>query len=212
MQKRAVRTRQAVLEAAADEFAERGYEGASLQQVAWRAATSIGSLTFHFGTKVALAQEVCAAGRARFARCLEDLSATADPLRELRTLVGCLARLAHEDPFVRAARRLENQHLKGVLPLAEAWLPVFRGLLDRAYATHRLRPGVSPQDALALLAHLTEGAMAAPDTTHDAVRNSAWDSVSDSDSVWDVVLHGLAVDRTGRAGRAGSMRCGAEPV
>ncbi|XXZ49998.1 helix-turn-helix domain-containing protein [Streptomyces cavourensis] len=74
MQERAARTRQTVLEAAADEFAERGYEGASLQRVAWRAATSIGALTFHFRNKTALADEVRTTGRVRFDRCLAELA------------------------------------------------------------------------------------------------------------------------------------------
>lgn len=197
MQERAARTRQAVLEAAADEFAERGYEGASLQRMVWRAATSIGSLTFHFGTKTALAEEVGAAGHARFERCLADLAAAPDPLRELRTLIGALARLAHEDAFVRATRRLEVDRPGEVPPLTEVWLPVLRGLLDRAHDARRLRPGVSPEDAVALLAHLAEGAMAA----HGATRDSAWDAVWDS--VWNVVLHGLAADRAGQEGQAG---------
>ncbi|MFE6767514.1 MULTISPECIES: TetR family transcriptional regulator [Streptomyces] len=196
MQERAARTRQAVLEAAADEIAERGYEGASLQRVVWRAATSMGALTFHFRTKTALAEEVRGVGRARFAHRMEELAAAADPLRELRTLIGAMARLAHQDRFVRAARRLEADRPVGVPPLAEVWLPVLRGLLDRAHGADRLRPGVSPEDAVALLAHLAEGAMAA----HDATRDPAWDSVWDS--VWDVVLHGLAADPAGRrAGR-----------
>lgn len=197
MQERAARTRQAVLEAAADEFAERGYEGASLQRMGRRAATSIGALTFHFGNKTALADEVRTAGRARFERCLEDLVAAPDPLRELRTLIGALARLAHEDAFVRATRRLEADGPGDVSPLTEVWLPVLRGLLDRAHDARHLRPGVSPEDAMALLAHLAEGAMAA----HGATRDSAWDSVWDS--VWNVVLHGLAADRAGQAGPTG---------
>ncbi|MEV7900899.1 TetR family transcriptional regulator [Streptomyces anulatus] len=197
MQERAARTRQAVLEAAADEFAERGYEGASLQRMVWRAATSIGALTFHFGNKTALAEEVSAAGHARFESCLEDLAAAPDPLRELRTLIGALARLAHEDTFVRATRRLEADRPGEVPPLTEVWLPVLRGLLDRAHDAQRLRPGVSPEDAVALLAHLAEGAMAA----HGATRDSAWDAVWDS--VWNVVLHGLAADRTEQADQTG---------
>ncbi|MFJ6615699.1 TetR family transcriptional regulator [Streptomyces sp. NPDC091289] len=209
MQERAARTRQAVLEAAAGEFAERGYDGASLQRVVWGASTSIGALTFHFRTKTALAEEVREIGRARFVRCMEELASAADPLRELRTLIGALARLAHEDSFVRAVRRLEADRPEGVPPLAEVWLPTLRGLLARAHGGQRLRPGVSPEDAVALLAHLAEGAMAA----HHETRDPAWDSVWDS--VWDVVLHGLAVGPAGGeggAGRAGVTGRGAEPA
>ncbi|MFJ2025661.1 TetR family transcriptional regulator [Streptomyces sp. NPDC087897] len=188
MQERAARTRRTVLEAAADEFAERGYQGASLQGVAWRAATSIGALTFHFRNKTALAEEVRTAGSARFARCLDEREPAADPLTELRTLIGTLVRLAHEDPFVRAARRLEADAPEDAPLLAEIWLPVLRILIDRADGARRLRPGVAPEDAVAMLSHLAEGAMAANCTARD----TAWGSVGDS--VWDVVLHGLAAD------------------
>ncbi|WDG29784.1 TetR family transcriptional regulator [Streptomyces sp. CA-278952] len=227
MQERAARTRQAVLEAAADEFAERGYEGASLQRMGRRAATSIGALTFHFGNKTTLAEEVRTTGRARFERCLEDLAAAPDPLRQLRTLIGALARMAHEDAFVRATRRLEADGPGDVSPLTEVWLPVLRGLLDRAHDARKLRPGVSPEDAVALLAHLAEGAMAAHGAARDSATESATDSARESardsapesapdsvwdsvgDSVWNVVLHGLAADRTGRADGAAGQADGA---
>ncbi|MFD4020768.1 TetR family transcriptional regulator [Streptomyces sindenensis] len=189
MQERAARTRQAVLEAAAEEFAERGYEGASLQRVACRAETSIGALTFHFRNKTALAEEVRLTGRARFCRSLAELAPAADPLRELRVLIGTLARLAREDRFVRAVRRLEAGPPDGVPPLAETWMPVLRALLDRAHGARWLRPGVAPEEAEAMLAHLAEGAMAAPGTPRGAAWGAVWDSV------WDVVLHGLAADR-----------------
>ncbi|GHH39582.1 TetR/AcrR family transcriptional regulator [Streptomyces candidus] len=204
MQERAARTRRALMEAAAEEFAERGYEGASLQRMVWRAATSIGALTFHFGTKNVLAQEVRTAARARLGCCLEDLGA-ADPMRELRTLIGRLARLAYEDPFVRAARRLETDRPGEVPPLTETWLPVLHGLLDRAHGAHRLRPGISPGDAVALLEHLAEGAMAAHGATRGTVREAdrAGGREADWDSVWDVVLHGLTADGVGGVGEAG---------
>ncbi|MFJ1594317.1 TetR family transcriptional regulator [Kitasatospora albolonga] len=195
MQERAARTRRTVLAAAAVEFAERGYDGVSLQRVARRAATSVGALTFHFRNKTALADEVRTTGRARFRRCLEELeqrAPAADPLRELRTLIGALSRLAHEDPFVRAVRRLEADPPEDAPPLAELWLPPLRRLLDRAHGTRRLRPGVAPEDAVALLAHLAEGAMAARGTPPDAVPGAA------GDAVWGVVLHGLAADRGDR--------------
>ncbi|MFD3514438.1 TetR family transcriptional regulator [Streptomyces sp. NPDC058657] len=227
MQERAARTRQAVLEAAAEEFAERGYQGASLQRMVWRAATSIGALTFHFGTKTALAHEVRTTGRAHLTHCLQDRAPTADPLRELRTLIGRLAHLAREDPFVRAARRLETDRHPSEPPLAQTWLPALRDLLDRAHSTHRLRPGVSREDATTLLTHLAEGAMSAHDTTredahhtpHEDAHHTTQDRAHDTgratprspapapdtpqdppptpawDSLWDVVLHGLAADR-----------------
>lgn len=62
-QERAVRTRQALLDAAAEEFDRHGYEGTSLNRVCRAAGITIGALTFHFSTKAELADAVQSQGR-----------------------------------------------------------------------------------------------------------------------------------------------------
>ncbi|MGW1811339.1 ScbR family autoregulator-binding transcription factor [Streptomyces sp. NPDC002078] len=57
-QERAVRTRRAVLEAAAAVFAERGYAAATIAEILARAGVTKGALYFHFDSKAALAQGV----------------------------------------------------------------------------------------------------------------------------------------------------------
>ncbi|PKW05660.1 transcriptional regulator, TetR family [Streptomyces sp. 1222.5] len=57
-QERAVRTRRAVLEAAAAVFAERGYAAATIAEILQRAGVTKGALYFHFDSKAALAQGV----------------------------------------------------------------------------------------------------------------------------------------------------------
>lgn len=57
-QERAVRTRRAVLEAAATVFAERGYAAATIAEILRRAGVTKGALYFHFGSKAALARGV----------------------------------------------------------------------------------------------------------------------------------------------------------
>ncbi|MFI9808675.1 ScbR family autoregulator-binding transcription factor [Streptomyces sp. NPDC052301] len=57
-QERAVRTRRAVLEAAAAVFAERGYAAATIAEILTRAGVTKGALYFHFDSKAALAQGV----------------------------------------------------------------------------------------------------------------------------------------------------------
>jgi len=57
-QERAVRTRRAVLEAAAAVFAERGYAAATIGEILARAQVTKGALYFHFDSKAALAQGV----------------------------------------------------------------------------------------------------------------------------------------------------------
>ncbi|MFD0395738.1 TetR family transcriptional regulator [Streptomyces nogalater] len=57
-QDRAVRTRRAVLRAAAAVFAERGYAAATISEILKRAGVTKGALYFHFDSKAALAQGV----------------------------------------------------------------------------------------------------------------------------------------------------------
>ncbi|MEU3524269.1 ScbR family autoregulator-binding transcription factor [Streptomyces sp. NPDC038707] len=57
-QERAIRTRNAVLEAAAAVFAERGYESATIAEILERAEVTKGALYFHFASKEELAQGV----------------------------------------------------------------------------------------------------------------------------------------------------------
>jgi AcrR family transcriptional regulator len=51
-------TTSALLEAARDLFAARGYDGASIRAITHRAGTNLGSVTYHFGTKEALYHRV----------------------------------------------------------------------------------------------------------------------------------------------------------
>lgn len=57
-QERAVRTRRAVVEAAAAVFAERGYAATTIAEILERADVTKGALYFHFGSKEALARGV----------------------------------------------------------------------------------------------------------------------------------------------------------
>ncbi|MFJ5711548.1 MULTISPECIES: ScbR family autoregulator-binding transcription factor [unclassified Streptomyces] len=57
-QERAIRTRQTILEAAADVFDELGYEAATISEVLKRAGVTKGALYFHFPSKEELAQGV----------------------------------------------------------------------------------------------------------------------------------------------------------
>ena len=57
-QERAVRTRRAVIRAAAEVFAERGYAAATIAEILDRASVTKGALYFHFDSKEALARGV----------------------------------------------------------------------------------------------------------------------------------------------------------
>jgi AcrR family transcriptional regulator len=59
-QERAIRTRQAILIAAAEVFDEVGYEAATISEILQRAGVTKGALYFHFASKQELAQGVLA--------------------------------------------------------------------------------------------------------------------------------------------------------
>ncbi|MFE4410164.1 ScbR family autoregulator-binding transcription factor [Streptomyces sp. NPDC056821] len=60
-QERAIRTRRAVLDAAAAVFAERGYAAATVAEILSRAKVTKGAMYFHFDSKASLARGVLAA-------------------------------------------------------------------------------------------------------------------------------------------------------
>lgn len=69
-QERAVRTRNALIESAAELFGREGYEVVSLAAISARAGVSNGALHFHFPSKAALATGVREAAARRFDRII----------------------------------------------------------------------------------------------------------------------------------------------
>lgn len=92
------RSREAFLDAAVRLFAERGYDGMTIRDVAREAGTTLGTLHYHWGNKDALVREICTIqltplAQARLAR-YEQVSGET---REER--IASLLR-AHFEPFV----------------------------------------------------------------------------------------------------------------
>ncbi|MEV7778205.1 ScbR family autoregulator-binding transcription factor [Kitasatospora sp. NPDC088351] len=165
-QERAGRTRQAVLLAAADTFADAGFEAASLVDISRRAGVSKGALYFHFVSKQALADGVrAAAGREIGSAALRALRCGGPALQGLIDFSHELARLLREDVVVRAGVQLgrggqEARRGGGPAGTAATWrslTAVVRRLLDRAEATGELRPGVDRRQAAELLTTLAAG-------------------------------------------------------
>ncbi|MFH8346123.1 TetR family transcriptional regulator [Streptomyces sp. NPDC018045] len=139
-QDRAERTRRALLRAAADEIAEKGYAGASMARISTAADVTIGGLTFHFPSKAALAEAVREAGCALTRSALTSLmTASRSPrasargeLRRVVTFTRTLARLLEEEPAVRAAARLAWDFPDDGDTWYAMWLPSLGELVDRA--------------------------------------------------------------------------------
>ncbi|MEU3400276.1 AcrR family transcriptional regulator [Streptomyces filamentosus] len=97
-QARAIRTRQAILEAAAGVFAERGYERATIGEILARAGVTKGALYFHFASKEEVALGVLAAQMLD-----EPLPEQPVKLQELIDQGFLLAHRLQGDPLVQAS-------------------------------------------------------------------------------------------------------------
>ncbi|MFD0275917.1 ScbR family autoregulator-binding transcription factor [Kitasatospora sp. NPDC127111] len=164
-QERAGRTRRAVLLAAADTFADAGFESASLIDISRRAGVSKGALYFHFVSKQALADGVrAAAAREIGAAALQARRCAGPALQSLIDFSHELARLVREDVVVRAGVQLGQGGRGGA---ADAWRSlgaVFGRLLERAHAAGELHPGTDLRQAAELLTTLAAGlVLLAPD-------------------------------------------------
>lgn len=113
-------TRQRILGAAEELFAERGFAGASLRQVTMAASVNLAAVNYHFGSKDNLIEEV-------FRRRLDQLSEVrlarlaAVATKPDATLEGVL------DAFITPALELSLDRSGGA---------VFMRVLARAYAEH----------------------------------------------------------------------------
>ena len=72
-QSRSITTRQTILDVAVSEFGEHGYRGASVRKICARAGASSNAITYHFGSKEKLYQEILD----RFAALLLEQAQTA---------------------------------------------------------------------------------------------------------------------------------------
>ncbi|SCK31586.1 transcriptional regulator, TetR family [Streptomyces sp. WMMB 714] len=159
-QERAARTRQLLLQAAAEVFVREGYARASLSTISGRAGVSNGALHFHFETKNLLAEAV----EQRAAVTLRRIAATADeaPGSALQRLVDATHRLMtalHQDVVVRAGFELcaSTGRRGGGLDLRREWQDWVGKLLAEAERKGDLAEGVTAADAATAVVTSTVG-------------------------------------------------------
>src|SRR5215831_12134014 len=173
----AAETRERLLRAAADVFAERGYDGTRVADIAAAAGVSNGAMYAHFSSKADL---LVAALRAHGRRLLADLFAT-DPGRPVADLLLAAGRLLPRRRDARgylivealaAARRDEDvaRPLRDYVGERAGWIA---GLVRAAQAGGELDPALSP-DALAHFCFLLSmgSALVTPDL--HAVDDGQW--------------------------------------
>ncbi|WP_309141804.1 ScbR family autoregulator-binding transcription factor [Streptomyces griseicoloratus] len=194
-QERAARTRRLLLQAAATEFAENGYEGTSFARICALAGISMGALTFHFPTKGRLAQAVQEQGcNAAGAAVTQVLPQHESALQGVVEATLCLARLLEKDPLVRAAARLARELPGSADSWLRAWRPTVCRLLHRAADAGELRPDADREVVAQLVAHLVAG------TEWYVWARSAWPggagAAGTADEqlarIWELALPGIA--------------------
>ncbi|MFF3495291.1 TetR family transcriptional regulator [Streptomyces sp. NPDC002795] len=190
-QRRAERTRQRLLDAAAAEMSKFGYDGASLQRISKAAGVTMGALTFHFPAKLDLAYAIHVQGAARTREAVSALAEASAPvgtdtrLSRIVKITLVLGELLAEDAVVRAAARLTRERTPSQADWKDSWLPSVRLLLDQAREADELKPGAAPATVAALTRYLVSG------LEESALPDSGAAPVAELADVWDLILAGL---------------------
>ncbi|WP_327672824.1 MULTISPECIES: ScbR family autoregulator-binding transcription factor [unclassified Streptomyces] len=141
-QERAVKTRAALIRAAAEEFDLHGYAGTSTTKIVKRAGCTMGALYFHFGSKEDLAKAVMN----EQAENVTELTGRSG-LQRLVDLTFALAReLQHNVQFKAGVRLAVEQGAFGLQDDSayQLWITRFKEELIAAQALGELREGVDP--------------------------------------------------------------------
>jgi AcrR family transcriptional regulator len=194
-QDRALRTRTAIIRAAAVEFGQGGYAGTSLSRISTTAGVSMGSLGFHFATKAAMANAVQEEGGNLIKAVVQQVIVqTAPPLTRVADLTLDLVRLLEAEPSVRATARLARERT-APSSWPSSWLPAVQNLLDEAHTADQLRSTAPPEDVTSLVEYLINGAEAqlrtAPRTEHGCEG-----TVKQLQRLWNLALMGVSAEQS----------------
>uniref|UniRef100_A0AAU2UZX8 TetR/AcrR family transcriptional regulator n=1 Tax=Streptomyces sp. NBC_00003 TaxID=2903608 RepID=A0AAU2UZX8_9ACTN len=190
-QERAVRTREVLLRAAAEEFDEKGYAAALINQILTRAGLTAGAMYFHFKSKEDLAVAVMNAQKHTIEPRLNS--------RGLQRLVDITLVWAHRlrvDPLLRAGVRLAVE--QGSFGMHDAstfleWREIMLGCLVDAESDKELMPGVVAED----IAEFVVGACTGIQLYANLV-NGREDLVERTVRMWELLLPGVAVPSAAR--------------
>ncbi|MFI5621691.1 ScbR family autoregulator-binding transcription factor [Streptomyces sp. NPDC051567] len=149
-QERAARTRESLVRAAAEVFAEEGFVTASIAGISRRAGVSAGGLHFHFGSKTALAEAVVEQAAEAIRAITVSRPGGGNALQMLVDSTHDLMTLLADDPVVRAGFGLcAGAAREGGCDLRRQWQRWAETMFGIAARQGKLADGVSPQDAAA---------------------------------------------------------------
>jgi AcrR family transcriptional regulator len=147
--------RQALVQAAFNEIAERGFEGLRTREVAAGVGVNIATLHYYFPTKEALIRGVLDLSMQRFRSTLAPHGSAAD---QLRNHLRAVRQLLRDEPQLGAVmaelalRSARDPAIAGIMEETnEAWHRTVRGLLRRAAREGHLRPELDSDDVAAIV-------------------------------------------------------------
>lgn len=204
-QERAVRTRNALIESAAELFCKDGFDVVSLSTISARAGVSNGALHFHFASKAALAVAVWEAAAQRLRRITVEGRARSEAaggagttgatgsggsLQVLVDTTHALLRGLRHDVILRAGFDLSESPVPVAAgaDLRRRWQTWVEGVLAEAAREGALARDVSPQDAAHAVVAATVGFGAL------GSRNAQWLSQSMLTRFWALLLPRLATE------------------
>ncbi len=147
-------TREMILAAARDMFAEEGYDAVTMRAIAERIEYTPTALYHHFRNKQALLTELCQCDFAALARHFSGQAAAADPVERILAVGRAYLRFAEEYPsqyrfmFMTFLPRIDDLHVVRGDPEQDAYA-FLREACRQAIEQGRLRPEVKDPDQLA---------------------------------------------------------------
>ncbi|MEW2393544.1 ScbR family autoregulator-binding transcription factor [Streptomyces venezuelae] len=168
-QERATRTRNALIQAAAELFERHGYTRASLEDISTRAQVSRGALHFHFENKAALADAVEHAAAHAIRETAESTPPNpTSPLHTLMDLSHRMVHLLHHDTIVRAGFRLNcDPGPRTPLNLHQQWQAHVHHHVTQAANQQTLAPHITPHHLTATIVATTTGLEVLSRTNHN---------------------------------------------
>lgn len=159
-------TQEALVRAAYDVVAERGFEGLRTRDVAAKVGINVATLHYHFSTKEKLIGAVVAYAMARFRTTLAPAGSSTE---QLHAHFAGLRRLAREEPelFVvmgeLALRARRDRTIAALVGDTDAaWQAMLATLLRRAAKEGALRAGVNAEDFAGLIVAVLKGTFILP--------------------------------------------------
>jgi AcrR family transcriptional regulator len=189
-QERAVRTKEAVVTAAAEAFAEAGFLGTSMADIFARAGVTKGALYFHFASKEELATEIVNGEEAEAAKLVQDVFSTdSPPLQKVIDITFRWAREIQSNPIVRAGVRLiiEQGTYNNPMPVPYAqWESIVLELLASAQERGELERTVDAKAMAEFIVSAFTGAQIV-----SQVVSGHEDLIQRVERMWQLLLMGM---------------------